>query len=67
MGIPYPAALALLVAILDLIPLVEATLGTTVVVVVGFFAAGIWPALILIVFFLVYQQFEGSVLQPMVY
>jgi predicted PurR-regulated permease PerM len=56
-----------LVAILDLIPLVEATLGTTVVVVVGFFAAWIWPAVIMIAFFVVYQQFEGSVLQPMVY
>ena len=67
LGVPDPAALALLVAVLDLIPLVGATLGATVVVVVGFFAAGIWPALILIVFFLVYQQFEGSVLQPMVY
>jgi predicted PurR-regulated permease PerM len=67
LGIPDPAALALLVAVLDLIPLVGATLGAAVVVIVGFFAAGLWPALVLIVFFLVYQQFEGSVLQPMVY
>jgi predicted PurR-regulated permease PerM len=67
LGIPDPAALALLVAVLDLIPLVGATLGATVVVVVGFFAAGIVPAVILIVFFVVYQQVEGSVLQPMVY
>jgi predicted PurR-regulated permease PerM len=66
LGMPYPAALALLVAVLDLIPLVGATLGATIVVVVALFVAW-WKALILLVFFLVYQQFEGSVLQPLVY
>jgi len=67
LGIPNPAALALLVAVLDLIPMVGATLGAAVVVIVGFFAAGPLYAGILLVFFLIYQQFEGSVLQPMVY
>ena len=67
LGIPYPAALALLVAVLDLIPMVGATLGAAVVVIVGFFAAGPLYAGILLVFFLIYQQFEGSVLQPIVY
>ena len=66
LGVPYPAALALLVALLDLIPLVGATLGAAIVVVVALFVAW-WKALIVLVFFLVYQQFEGSVLQPMVY
>ena len=66
LGIPYPAALALLVAILDLIPLVGATLGATIIIVVALFVAW-WKALILLVFFLVYQQLEGSVLQPLVY
>jgi predicted PurR-regulated permease PerM len=67
LGIPYPAALALLVAVLDLIPMIGATLGAAVVVVVGLFAAGPVYAGILLVFFLIYQQFEGSVLQPIVY
>ena len=67
LGIPNPAALALLVAVLDLIPMVGATLGAAVVVIVGFFAAGPLYAGILLVFFLIYQQFEGSILQPMVY
>ena len=66
LGMPYPAALALLIAVLDLIPLVGATLGAAIVVIVALFVAW-WKALILLVFFLVYQQFEGSVLQPMVY
>jgi predicted PurR-regulated permease PerM len=66
LGMPYPAALALLVGLLDLVPLVGATLGAAVVIFVALFVAP-WKALILLVFFLVYQQFEGSVLQPMVY
>jgi predicted PurR-regulated permease PerM len=66
LGMPYPAALALLVAVLDLIPLVGATLGGALLVIVGFFVSP-WTAIILLVYVLVYQQVEGSVLQPMVY
>src|SRR5215218_1880470 len=66
LGMPYPAALALLVALLDLIPLVGATLGGALLVVVGFFVSP-WTALILLVYVLVYQQVEGSILQPLVY
>ena len=66
LGVPYPAALALLVALLDLIPLVGATLGGALLVVVGFFVSP-FTALILLIYILIYQQVEGSVLQPMVY
>jgi predicted PurR-regulated permease PerM len=66
LGMPYPAALALLVALLDLIPLVGATLGGALLVVVGFFVSPL-TALILLVYVLIYQQVEGSVLQPLVY
>jgi predicted PurR-regulated permease PerM len=66
LGMPYPAALALLVALLDLIPLVGATLGGALLVIVGFFVSPL-KALILLVYILIYQQVEGSVLQPMVY
>src|SRR5215208_5599655 len=45
LGMPYPAALALLVALLDLIPLVGATLGGALLVIVGFFVSP-WTALI---------------------
>jgi predicted PurR-regulated permease PerM len=65
-GMPYPAALALLVALLDLIPLVGATLGGALLVIVGFFVNPL-TAVILLVYILIYQQVEGSVLQPMVY
>ena len=66
LGMPYPAALALLVAVLDLIPLVGATLGGALLVIVGFFVSPL-TALILLVYVLIYQQVEGSVLQPLVY
>src|SRR5215211_3529075 len=67
LGVPYAAALALLVAVLDLIPLVGATLGAVVVIAVAFFVAP-WKALVLLVWFLIYQNvIEGSILQPLVY
>jgi predicted PurR-regulated permease PerM len=66
LGMPYPAALALLVAVLDLIPLVGATLGGALLVIVGFFVSPL-TAVILLIYILIYQQVEGSVLQPMVY
>ena len=67
LGIPYAAALALLVAVLDLIPLVGATLGAVVVILVAFFVAP-WKALVLLAWYLIYQNvIEGSILQPMIY
>ena len=63
MACPMPA---LLVAVLDLVPLVGATLGGALLVVVGLFAAP-WKAVVLLIYIVVYQQVEGSVLQPMVY
>jgi predicted PurR-regulated permease PerM len=64
--VPYAVALGLLVAILDLIPLAGATIAAIIVCSIGFLhslAAGI----ILIVFFIVYQQIENHLLQPLVY
>src|ERR671913_1216252 len=66
LGMPYAAALALLVAVLDLIPLVGATLGGALLVVVGLFVEP-WKAVLLLIYIVVYQQVEGSILQPMVY
>jgi predicted PurR-regulated permease PerM len=66
LGMPYPAALAVLVALLDLIPLVGATLRG-VARDRGLVSQPVdrpYPARLHI---LIYQQVEGSVLQPMVY
>ena len=66
LGMPYAAPLALLVAVLDLVPLVGATLGGALLVIVGLFVEP-WKAVVLLVFVLVYQQVESNILQPLVY
>ena len=66
LGMPYAAPLALLVAVLDLVPLVGATLGGVLLVIVGLFVEP-WKALVLLAFVLVYQQVESNLLQPLVY
>lgn len=61
-GVPNPVVLALWVAFADLIPLVGAVLGAVVAVFAALLVSpGVGIAAI--VFFLVYQQFENSVLQ----
>jgi predicted PurR-regulated permease PerM len=66
-GSDFAIALAVLVAVLDLIPLAGATLAaivvTTVVVVETDWIRGV----IVITFFLVYQQIENHFLQPLIY
>src|SRR5215212_8531089 len=59
LGMPYAAPLALLVAVLDLVPLVGATLGGALLVVVGLFVEP-WKAVVLLIFVLIYQQVESN-------
>ncbi|HEV3407908.1 MAG TPA: AI-2E family transporter [Gaiellaceae bacterium] len=66
-GVDYAIALGLVVAILDLVPLAGATLAGALVTLIAFLDAGLIPALIVLVFFVVYQQLENHVLQPFVY
>jgi predicted PurR-regulated permease PerM len=66
LGVPYAVALGLLVAILDMVPLAGATIAAVIVSTVGFLHS-ITAGVVLIVFFIVYQQFENHVLQPLVY
>src|SRR6266508_1829691 len=66
LGVPYAIALALLVAILDLIPLAGATLAAIIVSTVAFLD-GTAKGFIVVAFFVVYQQVENHVLQPVVY
>jgi predicted PurR-regulated permease PerM len=66
LGVPYAVALGLLVAILDLIPLAGATIAAIIVVTVGFLHSLI-AGIVLIVFFVAYQQVENHILQPIVY
>lgn len=64
-GVPNPVVLALWVAFADLIPLVGAVLGAVVAVFAALLVSpGVGIAAI--VFFLIYQQFENSVLQTQI-
>jgi predicted PurR-regulated permease PerM len=66
LGVPFALALGLLVAILDLIPLAGATLGAIIVTLVAL-TQSLTDAIIVAVFFIVYQQLENHLLQPIVY
>lgn len=64
-GMPYALALAVFVALLDLIPLVGATIAAVVVSLIGFTeSVGIGVACV--VFYVAYQQFENYVVYPRV-
>ena len=63
LGVPYPVALALLVALTDLVPLVGATVGAAVVTLVGF-SVSLKVGLVAAVWYLAYQQLENYVLYP---
>jgi predicted PurR-regulated permease PerM len=66
LGVPYALPLALLVALLDLIPLVGATLGTVLAAGVAL-SEGLFPCLVVVAVFIVYQQIENHLLQPLIY
>jgi predicted PurR-regulated permease PerM len=64
--VPYAFALAALVALFDLIPLVGAAIATIVVGLVAL-VKGWLVAVIIVGILLVYQFIEGHVIQPVVY
>jgi predicted PurR-regulated permease PerM len=66
LGVPYAVALGLIVAFLDLIPLAGATLAAIIVAAVAFIHSLV-AGIVVIVFFVVYQQVENHLLQPVVY
>jgi predicted PurR-regulated permease PerM len=65
-GVPFAALIALLVAITDLIPLVGATIGA-VVAGVAAFVHSVPAGIIVVVFFILYQQLENHLLQPLIF
>ncbi len=66
LGVPFAVALGLIVAILDLIPLAGATIAAILVGTVGFIHS-ITAGIVVVAFFIVYQQVENHLLQPLVY
>ena len=66
MGVPYAVALGMIVAILDLIPLAGATIAAILIGTVAFLHS-IPAGIVVVVFFIVYQQVENHLLQPVIY
>jgi predicted PurR-regulated permease PerM len=64
LGVPSPLALAVVIALLDLIPLVGATIGAILVGIVTLFVDFPTTTIIWTVWAIGYQQFENYVIQP---
>jgi predicted PurR-regulated permease PerM len=62
--VPYPVALALVIALLDLVPLVGATLGAVLVGVVTLFNDFPTATIVWAIWSVIYQQVENTVIQP---
>jgi predicted PurR-regulated permease PerM len=67
LGVPFAVPLAVLMAFLDLIPLVGATIGGVIIALVALFHNFPTSTIVWVVVLLVYQQIENNVLQPVVY
>ena len=67
LGVSYAFALALMVSLLDLIPLAGATIAAVLVSTVAFLDSGLTIGLVVLGWFIVYQQIENHVLYPLVY
>ncbi len=63
LGLPYPLVLALIAGLLDLIPMVGATIAG-VILVLAALTQGVTAAVIMLAIVLVYQQVENYLLQP---
>jgi len=66
LGVPYAVALGVIVAILDLIPLAGATIAAIIIATVAFLHT-ITAGIVVVVFFVIYQQVENHFLQPVIY
>jgi predicted PurR-regulated permease PerM len=66
LGIPFAGPLAVLVGIADLIPLVGATIAAVIVGIVTVFADFPIDTIVWVIWAIVYQQLENTVIQPQI-
>jgi len=67
LAVPFAVPLAFVVAVCDLIPMIGATLGAAVCVLVALLATSLWPTTVLVAaFFVLYQQLENYLVAPRV-
>jgi predicted PurR-regulated permease PerM len=67
LGVPFAVPLAVLMAFLDLIPLIGATIGGVIVGIVTAFTDFPTSTIVWVIVFIVYQQVENNLLQPVIY
>ncbi|WP_067483152.1 AI-2E family transporter [Actinomadura hibisca] len=65
LDVPYALALALIVAVTDLIPLVGATIGAVIVCLVAFLTSTT-AGIVAVIFYVAYQQIENYLVYPRV-
>jgi predicted PurR-regulated permease PerM len=63
LGVPYPLALALIAAILDLIPTIGATIAGVIIGLVTL-SVSLEAVIVFVIVIVVYQQVENYILQP---
>jgi len=66
LNVPFAGLIALAVGVLDLIPMVGATLGA-LVAILSALTVSVTAAIIVAVFFVIYQQLENHLLQPLIF
>jgi predicted PurR-regulated permease PerM len=66
LGVPFAGALAFVIALFDLIPLVGATIGAVLVGVITLFVDFPVATIVWTVYSIVYQQVENTVIQPQI-
>jgi predicted PurR-regulated permease PerM len=64
LGVPYAGSLAVIIFLLDLVPLVGATLGAIVVGIITLFNDFPTDTIVWTVWSIIYQQVENNVIQP---
>jgi predicted PurR-regulated permease PerM len=67
LDVPYSLALAVFMAVFDIIPLVGATIGSIVVIGAAFLLTGSTAGIAMFAIVMIYQQIENHVLQPLIY
>jgi predicted PurR-regulated permease PerM len=66
LGVPFAAALAIVIFFADLVPLIGATIGAMVVGVVTVFADFPTATIVWVIYSIVYQQIENTLIQPQI-
>ena len=64
LGVPFAAPLAVLTALLDAIPLIGATIGAVLTGIVTLFVDFPTVTIVWVIYALIYQQIENSIIQP---